>query len=299
MSTIAVSHVSKRFGVTLALDDVSFEVGAGHITGFLGPNGAGKTTCMRVLLDLVQADAGSATINGRRYADLEDPIRSVGAMLEASGFHPGRTGLAHLESIGTVVGIRRARAEEVLNTVGLGAAADKKVKTYSLGMRQRLQLAAALLGDPPVLLLDEPANGLDPDGMRWLRNFLREQAEAGRTILISSHVLAEIAQTVDDVLILSRGRLITHEPIDDLVRRATHGVRVRTPNVRKLARLLSARGVESEREGEQTLVVASGDSELIGTLAAENKVPILELARTGGNLEDVFIELTSRQAVTS
>jgi ABC-2 type transport system ATP-binding protein len=213
---ISVRRLAKRYGDVLAVEGVSFALQAGTITGFLGPNGAGKTTTLRVLLGLAQASSGEALIFGRRYQELHHPTRRVGAMLESGDFDPGRSGRNHLRALALAAGIPKARVDELLELVELQAAADRLVKTYSLGMRQRLGLAGALLGDPELLVLDEPANGLDPAGVHWLRGFLRQFAANGRTVLISSHVLAEVAQTVDQVMIIDRGRLIAAVHIDEL-----------------------------------------------------------------------------------
>jgi ABC-2 type transport system ATP-binding protein len=212
---VAVDRLSKRFGGRLVVDDVSFALQPGSVTGFLGPNGAGKTTTLRLLLGLAEPSAGSALVFGRRYAELEDPIRHVGAVLESGDFEPGRSGRNHLRVLALASGIGFARVEELLALVELSAAAARPVRTYSLGMRQRLGLAGALLGDPGLLVLDEPTNGLDPAGIHWLRGFLRAFADAGGTVLVSSHVLAEVAQTVDSVLILSAGRLLVERRIGD------------------------------------------------------------------------------------
>src|ERR1700678_1716319 len=216
MSVIEIHGLTKRFGSVLAVDEVSFEVQCGAVVGFLGPNGAGKTTTLRMLLGLVAPSEGAATIDGRLYRDLSDPLRKVGAVLEASGCHPGRTARNHLRIQAISSGSAFSRVDEVLDLVSLTDAADRRVSGYSLGMRQRLGLAAALISDPEILILDEPANGLDPEGVRWLRNLLRSFAEEGRTVLVSSHILAEVAQTVDSVVILDHGRLITQSSLDEL-----------------------------------------------------------------------------------
>jgi ABC-2 type transport system ATP-binding protein len=213
MSTITIDGLGKRFGDVLAVDNLSFEVDRGTVVGFLGPNGAGKTTTLRMLLGLVTPTAGSATIDGQPYRELADPVRHVGAVLEAAGFHPGRSARNHLRVVATAAGLPLERADQVLAQVGLADAARRRVGGFSLGMRQRLGLAAALLGDPQVLILDEPANGLDPEGIRWLRGFLRQLADQGRTVLVSSHVLAEVAQTVDQVVIIARGRLVAQSSL--------------------------------------------------------------------------------------
>jgi ABC-2 type transport system ATP-binding protein len=219
---IQVADLRKKFGRVMAVEDVSFTVSSGRITGFLGPNGAGKTTTLRMVLGLIRADAGTAVITGKPYAKLPSPARTVGALLDAAAAHPGRSGLGHLRVLATQAGIPSRRAEQLLEQVGLAGAARQRAGRYSLGMRQRLGLAAALLGDPEVLVLDEPANGLDPQGIRWLRYLLRSLAAEGRAILVSSHILAEVAQTVDDVVVISRGRTIAQAPLGELLA-ARHG----------------------------------------------------------------------------
>ncbi|HKO27485.1 MAG TPA: ABC transporter ATP-binding protein [Solirubrobacteraceae bacterium] len=213
---IEVLGLTKRFGDVLAVDGLSFKVNRGTVVGFLGPNGAGKTTTLRMLLGLVRPTAGTATVNGRAYPELDQPLHQVGAVLEASSFHPGRTARGHLRVQALAADIEDARIDEVLALVELTPAADRRVGGFSLGMRQRLGLATALLADPQILILDEPANGLDPEGVRWLRNMIRGLANEGRTVLVSSHLLAEVAQTVDSVVILNRGRLVTHAALEQL-----------------------------------------------------------------------------------
>ncbi|WP_258726457.1 ABC transporter ATP-binding protein [Cellulomonas sp. NS3] len=239
---ISVRNLSKSFGAVRAVDDLSFDVRPGRVTGFLGPNGAGKTTTLRMLLGLVEPTSGTATISGRRYADIERPQRVVGAALEAASFHPGRTALDHLRVYAPQAGVPDARAREVLDLVGLSDAARRRVGGFSLGMRQRLALATTLLADPRVLLLDEPANGLDPEGIRWLRVFLRALAAEGRTVLVSSHVLSEVEQTVDDVVIIARGRLVHASTLADLERLAAPGVRITSPDVAGLHALVEREG---------------------------------------------------------
>jgi ABC-2 type transport system ATP-binding protein len=213
---VAVTSLTKSYGDVVAVDEITFTLDAGTVTGFLGPNGAGKTTTLKVLMGLAEPTAGDALIFGRRYRDLDDPPRRVGAVLESNDFHPGRSGRNHLRALALAAEIPASRVEEVLELVELGKTADRRVKTYSLGMRQRLGLAAALLGDPELLVLDEPANGLDPAGVRWLRTFLRNFAAQGRTVLISSHLLAEVAQTVDQVMIIDRGHVVASGPLEEL-----------------------------------------------------------------------------------
>jgi ABC-2 type transport system ATP-binding protein len=221
MAVITIEGLTKRFGDVTAVDGLGFEVDQGTVTGFLGPNGAGKTTTLRMLLGLVTPTAGSARIRGRRYRELAAPLRHVGAVLESSSFHPGRTARNHLRVVTSAAGLPRTRADEVLAQVGLDQAADRRVGGFSLGMRQRLALATALLGDPEVLVLDEPANGLDPEGIHWLRGLLRRLADQGRTVLVSSHLLAEVAQTVDQVVIIAHGRLVTQSTLAALIAMGT------------------------------------------------------------------------------
>jgi ABC-2 type transport system ATP-binding protein len=295
---LQVSNLTKRFGRTVAVRDLTFEVGPGTITGFLGPNGAGKTTTLRVLLGLHAPTAGSARILGRRYADLDQPLGHVGAVLDADGFHRGRSGWAHLRAVATAAGLASARVDEVLDLVGLGAAADRRVKTYSLGMRQRLAIAAALLGDPEVLILDEPGNGLDPEGIRWLRAFLRARAAEGRTVFVSSHQLAEIAQTVDDVVIVDRGRLVAHAPVRELAG-ITPGVRVRSPEAVRLSDALAAAGHTCERAGADLLTVPGATPEAVGELAARHGIVLYEIAPVGNGVEDAFLRLTGEHPGTA
>jgi ABC-2 type transport system ATP-binding protein len=220
MSTIRIQDLTKRYGPVLGVDDLSFEVRPGQVTGFLGPNGSGKTTTLRILLGLATPTAGTATIGGLPYHQLPDPVRQVGAALDSNTFHPGRSAAQHLRIIATVTGLPRRRVDEVLGLVGLADVAGRRVGGFSLGMRQRLSLAGALLGDPGVLVFDEPLNGLDPDGIRWFRGLLRELAAQDRTVFVSSHLLSEVAQTVDEVIVLSRGRLVAQTPLSDLIDRS-------------------------------------------------------------------------------
>jgi ABC-2 type transport system ATP-binding protein len=294
MAAIEVDSLSKRFGATLAVDDLSFSVDAGRIVGFLGPNGAGKTTTLRALVGLIQPTSGSATIEGSAYRELDDPTATVGAVLDGGMFHPGRSGRNHLRALAAAAGIADERVEELLELVGLTDAAGRRAGGYSLGMRQRLGLAAALLGDPRVLVLDEPANGLDPQGIRWLRDFLRARAAEGRAILVSSHVLSEVAQTVDDVVVIHRGRSIEQAPIGELLARRGGGVRVAGPDVERLAALLRAEGAEVADGGaDQAIVVADRSGEQVGAVIAANAIHVAELAPSGQSLEEVFFELTS------
>jgi len=288
---IEVTGLSKRFGKTQAVSRLSFRVEPGTITGFLGPNGAGKSTTLRAVLGLVHPDAGGATVLGVRYSELDRPIHRVGAVLEASEVHPGRSGRNHLRVLAAAAGIPRSRVDEVLALVELTSAAKKRVKGYSLGMRQRLGLATALLGDPEVLVLDEPANGLDPAGVRWLRDLLRSLAADGRTILVSSHVLAEVAQTVDRVVIIHRGSLIQQASIAEVLAGAQGATRVQTPDSARLRELLGAEGATVTAVDEQTLAVDLAPAR-VGELAAANAIILHELTVERATLEEVFLELT-------
>ena len=292
MTAINVKGLTKRFGDVLAVDQLDFQVDPGTVLGFLGPNGAGKTTTLRMLLGLVTPTAGTATIAGRPYRELADPARRVGAVLEASGFHPGRSARDHLRILATAAGLDPRRVDEVLEQTGLAAAGRRRVGGFSLGMRQRLGLAAALLGDPEVLILDEPANGLDPEGVHWLRGLVRGLADQGRTVLVSSHVLAEVAQTVDQVVIIDRGRLVAQSTLAALTAGADRTVRVRTPQPEALRDLLVARGASVTLDGPGQLVVGGATTEQVGQAAAAGGVVLHEMRFERSNLEDVFLELT-------
>jgi ABC-2 type transport system ATP-binding protein len=293
---IEIQSLSKRYGSTVAVDDLSFSVPPGSVLGFLGPNGAGKTTTLRMLLGLAQPNAGSATIDGREYARLENPTATVGAVLDTSGFHPGRRGRNHLRALARAAAIPVGRVDEMLALVELESAGGQRVKGYSTGMKQRLNLAGALLGDPQVLVLDEPANGLDPQGIRWLRDFLRSLAAEGRTVLVSSHVLAEVAQTVDEVVVIHKGRLRAHSTLEELTSRGEGGgaVRVRSPQAERLAEALRGAGGAVEPSGPDLLVVRRASSVEVGELAAREGIVLHELTGTEQpSLEDVFLEMTS------
>jgi ABC-2 type transport system ATP-binding protein len=288
---IEVEGLRKRFGDVRAVDDLSFRAAPGAVTGFLGPNGAGKSTTLRSILGLVHPDSGSARVLGRRYRDLDRPTERVGAILEASEIHPGRSGRNHLRVLARAAGVPRSRVEEVLRLVELEGAARRRAGGYSLGMRQRLGLATALLGDPEVLIADEPANGLDPQGIRWLRDFLRSLAAEGRTVLVSSHVLAEVAQTADEIVIINRGRLVVQGPIAEVVARAAGGTRVRSPDAERLRGLLAGEGAPAVDGGDGALVVDL-PAERVGEIAAANGVVLHELVAERASLEDVFLQLT-------
>ena len=295
MTAITVQGLTKRFGDVLAVDQLSFQVDEGTVAGFLGPNGAGKTTTLRMLLGLVAPTSGTATVVGRRYRDLPDPARRVGAVLEAGGFHPGRSARDHLRIQATAAGLPQVRVDQVLEQTGLAGAARRRVGGFSLGMRQRLGLAAALLGDPEVLVLDEPANGLDPEGVHWLRGLVRGLAGQGRTVLVSSHLLAEVAQTVDQVVIIDKGRLVTQAAMAELTAGADRTVRVRTPQPKALRDLLVARGATVSIDGPGQLVVGGFTTEQVGQAAAAGGIVLHEMRFERSNLEDVFLELTGRK----
>lgn len=291
-AAIEVSHLTKRFGGVTAVDDLSFSVRERAVTGFLGPNGAGKTTTLRVVLGLAEATSGTALVNGRRYRDLDDPMRTVGASLESAGFHPGRSGRNHLRALCAMAGLPASRADEVLKLVDLDGAGERRVKGYSMGMRQRLALGATLLGDPQVLILDEPANGLDPQGIRWLRDMLRSLAGEGRSVLISSHVLAEVAQTVDDVLVINHGKLIESGPVSKLTGAGgAASVIVRTPDAPALAGAVRGAGGEVE-EHPDWMRVRGVPAARVGELALDSRAVLHALYEERASLEDVFLRLT-------
>ena len=290
---IEVRDLTKKFGDFTAVDSLSFTVEPGRITGFLGPNGAGKTTTLRMLLGLVRPTHGTATIGGHSYHDIPQPMAMVGSALEATNFHPGRSGRDHLRVLADTAGVGAPRVDEMLELVGIPAAARKRAGGYSMGMRQRLGLAAAMLGDPQVLILDEPANGLDPEGIRWLRGFLRHVASQGKTVLVSSHMLQEVEQTVDDVVIISNGRLVKQGPMTDL-----HGEArslVRTSDLDALAGALRVADVTSAGDEDGALLVDSGDLRLIGDVALRAGLPVYELRHAGTDLEALFFSLTEGQ----
>jgi len=293
VAMIAADHLTKRYGGHVAVDDVSFICEPGTVTGFLGPNGAGKSTTMRMLCGLTIPSAGSATVLGAPFRTLPNPGRRVGVLLDASAQHAGRTGQEVLAVSAQVMGVDRRRVDELLGAVGLDKrAAKKRVGKYSLGMRQRLGLAHALLGDPEVLILDEPANGLDPEGVHWLRGLVRGLADQGRTVLVSSHVLAEVAQTVDQVVIIDRGRLVAQSTLAALTAGADRTVCVRTPEPEALRDLLVARGATVTLDGPGQLVVGGATTEQVGQAAAAGGVVLHEMRFERSNLEDVFLELT-------
>ena len=288
---IEVVDLRKRYRKATAVDGLTFKVRDGCITGFLGPNGAGKTTTLRILLGLVHPTSGRATIDGHRYRALERPLGRVGAVLEASNYHPKRSGRNHLRALAAAGEIQPARIDELLDFVGLASAGRRAVGGYSLGMRQRLSVAGALLGDPQILLLDEPANGLDPEGIRWLRDFLRGFAGEGKTVFISSHVLGEMQQLVDEVVIIHHGRLVAHETVGELTARAAGGTRLRSPQAARLREALEREGIDARGEGDR--LVTAAPSERVGEVAAANGIVLHELAADTASLEEAFLELTA------
>jgi ABC-2 type transport system ATP-binding protein len=295
MTVIEVRALAKRFGTAAAVDGLSFAVGAGTVTGFLGPNGAGKTTTLRVLLGLVRPTSGQAVIWGRPYRELGDRRGKVGAVLEASGFHPGCTVADHLRVRCAARGVRRSRIGAVLTETGMGELAGRRAGSLSLGERQRLGLAGALLGEPEVLILDEPANGLDPAGVLWLRGFLRRLGEEGRTVLVSSHILAEVAQFADHAVVIDRGRLVSAGPVTELLKAARQAVVVRSPRAEALRAALASEGAMVRAAGPDRLEITGLGTEQVATLAAALGIPIFEMTTDGGGLEQAFLRLTATE----
>lgn len=295
MAPVEIRGLSKRFGSVSAVRELSFDVTAGRVTGFLGPNGAGKSTTLRALLGLVRPTAGTATFDGLRYDELERPSSRVGAVLEDAAFHPGRTARNHLRVLAAAGEHPPGRIDEVLATVGLADAADRRLKGYSMGMRQRLAIATALLGDPQVLVLDEPTNGLDPPGISWMRGLLRQQAEAGRTVLVSSHLLAEVAQSVDDVVVIADGELRGRGPLEQVLG-GDEGpaTEVRAQDGDRLACALEQRGLQVQRDGDALLVLGATPAE-VGAVAAEEQVAVEGLAPRTRSLEAAFLALTGER----
>lgn len=287
---IEVRSLSKRYGGKLAVDDVSFEVPAGRVTGFLGPNGAGKSTTMRVIVGLDRPSSGEALIDGQRYAQLRLPLHQVGALLDAKSAHRSRTAVNHLHAVAATHGIGRARVDEVIDLAGLGSVARKRVGGFSLGMSQRLGIAVALLGDPGTLILDEPVNGLDPDGVTWMRELLRDLAAEGRTVFLSSHLLTELALVAAQVIVIGRGRILADTAVDAL----TQGkkVRVRTAALNDLTLLLTRAGGTFTVRGDDTMDVGGLEAPEIARIAARNNVVLFEVTPVGRTLEEAYIELT-------
>jgi ABC-2 type transport system ATP-binding protein len=291
---IEVIGLSKRYGDRVAVDDLSFTVKPGVVTGFLGPNGAGKSTTMRMILGLDAPTTGTATVNGKRYRDLVAPLHEVGALLEARAVHTGRSGYNHLLALAQTHGIPRSRVSEVIELVGLESVADKRVGAFSLGMGQRLGVAAALLGDPDTVILDEPANGLDPEGIRWIRNLLKGLASEGRTVFLSSHLMSEMEQTAEHVIVIGRGRMIADTDVAEFVAQASSGapVRVRSPQLPTLSQAIEGAGGRTEAIEDGALRVFGLTAEQVGDLAAAHQLPLHELTTVQVSLEDAFMSIT-------
>jgi ABC-2 type transport system ATP-binding protein len=291
--TIEVRGLKKRFGSTPAVDELTFTVSPGKVTGFVGPNGAGKSTTMRMMLGLDAPDAGVALIGGRPYRTLREPLRVVGALLDAEAVHPGRRARDHLLWMAHYTGLPRQRVDEVLELVGLASVAKKRAGGFSLGMRQRLGIAGALLGNPAVLILDEPVNGLDPEGIQWIRGFLRTMATEGRTVLVSSHLMTELQDTADHILVIGRGRLLADTSVRELLAAASDGrVTVRTTRRTEAMTALAGAGATVAIIGPETMTVTNMDAEGVGALLARNGLPFSEIAEHRASLEEAYMELT-------
>jgi ABC-2 type transport system ATP-binding protein len=291
---IEVVHLTKRYGTKVAVDDLSFVVPPGVITGFLGPNGAGKSTTMRLMLGLDAPTSGTVTVNGKAYEDLPAPLNEIGAMLEAHSVHTGRSAYHHLLALAATHGLPRDRVNEVIELVGLKEVARKRVGSFSLGMGQRLGIAAALIGDPTTVILDEPVNGLDPDGIRWIRNLLKRLAQEGRTVFLSSHLMSEMELTAERLIVVGRGRLIADTTVADFVRQASMGapVRVRTPEIPRLCAALARLGAKIEDSDADILIVRGLTAEQIGDAARAADVAVHELVPQQVSLEDAFMRIT-------
>ncbi len=292
--TISVEGLTKRFGSKVAVGNLSFTVQPGVVTGFLGPNGSGKSTTMRCMLGLDRPNAGRATFQGRPYTDLARPLHEVGALLDAGYVHPGRSGRNHLRWLAASNGIKAKRADEVIEMVGLTAAAGKRLREYSLGMKQRLGLASVLLGDPHTIILDEPANGLDPEGIRWIRDVLTHLAGQGKTVLVSSHLLSEMSLMATALVVIGKGQLIEQGTVADFIAKyGDHSVRVTSPRMRELAAALAARGIQVDYVDATTGSVVGADAATVGDTAAAIGVPLHQLSTESGSLEDAFIRATA------
>jgi ABC-2 type transport system ATP-binding protein len=292
---ISVTGLTKRFGHRHAVEDLTFDVAAGRVTGFVGPNGAGKSTTMRMMVGLTRPDTGDVRYDGVAYTDLRRPSRVVGAVLDARSMHPGRRARHHLAALAALGGIPHRRVDDVLQEVGLTSAADQRAGTFSLGMRQRLALAAALLAEPDVLLLDEPSNGLDPDGIRWLRTSLRRFADDGGTVFVSSHLIAELAMFADDLVVVGAGKLLAAEPIAITMARGGAVVVARSPQAGRLAELLTRRGITVDVDGDG-LTTRHADTATVSQLAFEHRIPVTEITETSRSLEEILLDLTGTSA---
>ena len=290
---IEIRNLTKRYGDQIAVDDVSFTVRSGLVTGFLGPNGAGKSTTMRLILGLDRPNKGTATIGGVPYRALKDPLRHVGALLEARAVHPGRSARDHLLSMAQTQGLPSSRVQEVIELVGLGTVARKRANSFSLGMSQRLGIASALLGDPEVLVLDEPVNGLDPEGVVWIRNLMKDLAARGRTVFVSSHLMNEMAVTAEHLIVIGRGRLVADCSTEEFIERsAEHTVLVKSPDAARLSEVIRAEGGRITAAEEDCLTVAGMPAPRVGELAAAERLVLHELYPQRGSLEEAFMELT-------
>ncbi|MFV0254272.1 MAG: ABC transporter ATP-binding protein [Beutenbergiaceae bacterium] len=291
---IEAVHLSKRYGAKTAVDDVSFAVEPGRVTGFLGPNGAGKSTTMRMIVGLDRPTRGEVRVNGKRYAEHKAPLREVGALLEAKAVHTGSSARNHLRGLAATHGIGRKRVEEVIDMTGLADVANKRVGGFSLGMGQRLGIAAAMVGDPATLILDEPVNGLDPEGVKWVRNMVRYLADEGRTVFLSSHLMSEMAITADQLIVIGRGRIVRTGTVADIVAsRGTGSVHVRSPQTAVLATVLQSQGATVTRIEDQLLEVTGSTAAEIGDTAAARGIALHELTPVNGSLEEAFMALTA------
>ncbi|RAJ41456.1 ABC-2 type transport system ATP-binding protein [Kitasatospora sp. SolWspMP-SS2h] len=291
---IELHHLTKRYGDKLAVDDLSFRIPEGVVTGFLGPNGAGKSTTMRMILDLDHPTGGEVTIDGKRYAEIQDPLRQIGALLEAKAVHPGRTAYDHLLWLAQSNRVPRARVDEVLDLVGLSAVAKKRARGFSLGMGQRLGIASALLADPQTLMFDEPVNGLDPEGILWIRNLMKRLAAEGRTVFVSSHLMSEMALTADHLVVIGRGRLLADLPMAEFIKRNSRSaVRLRSPQPERLLDVLHGAGLAAEPGPDGSWEVVDGDPAALGELAAAQGVTLHELSPQQASLEEAFMQMTA------
>ncbi|MFJ3392286.1 ATP-binding cassette domain-containing protein [Leifsonia aquatica] len=290
---IQLDRLTKRFGPKTAVDGITATVQPGKVTGFLGPNGAGKSTTMRMIMGLDRPTSGGAIVNGKRYADLRSPLTEVGALLDAKAVHTGRTAYGHLLAMAATHGIPKSRVHEVIGLTGLDSVASKRVGGFSLGMGQRLGIAAAMLGDPATLILDEPVNGLDPEGVLWVRQFARHLASQGRTVFLSSHLMSEMAQTADHIIVLGRGRILADAPVDQILAGATrNAVRVRTPQVEELARAIASADVTVTGVESQLIEVSGLTAAQVGEAAARSGIVLYELTPLSASLEEAYLELT-------
>ncbi|MDH6575683.1 ABC transporter ATP-binding protein [Kitasatospora sp. MAP5-34] len=291
---IELHELTKRYGETLAVDGLSFQVPQGVVTGFLGPNGAGKSTTMRMILDLDRPTAGRVTIDGKRYGQLSEPLKYIGALLEAKAVHPGRTAYDHLLWLAQSNRIPRRRVDEVLSLVGLGSVARKRSRGFSLGMSQRLGIASALLGDPEILMFDEPVNGLDPEGILWIRNLMKRLAAEGRTVFVSSHLMSEMALTADHLVVIGKGRLLSDLSMAEFIKQNSRSaVRVRTPHVEQLLTALSGTGLRAEARPDGSYEIEDGDLAHVGDLAAAHGITLHELSPQQASLEEAFMQMTA------